>query len=74
VTRARWWICTHLIDDGLGKLVDLTRQTEARERDRKIDTLLSIINTLVNLLDRQGRQGIRDTLRDGDFEGVENGA
>ncbi len=53
--------CTHLIDDCLCKHVDFTRQTEAGEGDRKIDALLAIVDTLVDLFDSQRRQGICDT-------------
>lgn len=66
--------CTHLIDDCLCKHVDFTRQTEAGEGDRKIDALLAIVDTLVDFLDSQRRQSIRDTLRDGRFERIQHGA
>ena len=66
--------CTHLTNDCLCKHVDFTRQTEAGEGDRKIDTLLAIVDTLVDLLDSQRRQSIRDALRDGHFERIQYGA
>ena len=66
--------CTHLIDDCLGEYVDFTWQTEAGERDCKVDALLAIVDTLVDLLKCQWRKRIRDTFRNGDFERVEHGA
>ena len=47
--------CTHLIDDCLRKHVDFTRQAEAGDGDCKIDALLAIIDTLVDLLDSKRR-------------------
>jgi hypothetical protein len=41
--------CTHLIDDCLGEHVDFTWQTEVGERDGKVDALLAVVNTLVDL-------------------------
>jgi hypothetical protein len=66
--------CTHLVNDRLGKHIDFTRETEAGEGDRKIDALLAIIDTLVDLLDSKRWQSIRDTLRDGHFERIQHGS
>jgi hypothetical protein len=65
---------THLVDDRLGEHVDFTWQTEAGERDGKVNALLAIVDTLVYLLNGQRRQRIRDTLRDRHFECIEDGA
>jgi hypothetical protein len=65
---------THLVDDRLGEHVDFTWQTEAGEGDGKVDALLAIVDTLVDLLNGQRRQRIRDTLRDRHFECIEHGA
>src|SRR5258707_6654077 len=64
--------CTHLVDDCLCEHVDFTRQTETGEGDSKIDALLAIIDTLVDLFDSQRRQSIRDTLRDCHFERIQH--
>lgn len=64
----------YLIDDRLGEHVGFGWQTEAGERDRKVDALLAIVDALVDLLNGQRRQRIRDTLRDGYFECVQHGA
>ena len=64
---------THLINDRLCKHVDFTRQTEAGEGDCKIDALLAIVDTLVDFLDSQRWQSVRDTLRDGHLERIQHG-
>ena len=47
-----------------------TPQTEAGEGDRKNDALLATVDTLVDFLDVQRWQSVRDTLSDGHFERV----
>ena len=72
--RDKYAPTTHAFDDFGSVLVYLSRQPEARKRDRKIDTFFAIVDARIHLLDGERRQGLRDPLGYRDPERIEDRA
>ena len=63
-------IKAYLVNDLLGKLVNLPRKTESRQRHGEVLALLAVVDALIDLLDRQRFKAISHNFGDRDPEGV----
>ena len=61
---------THLVENLLSELVDLSRETEAGKSDGKVLALLAIVDARVGFFDVEP-EGIREELGDSDAESIE---
>lgn len=63
---------TYTVNDLLCQYIHLILQSESRKGYREVYALLSVVYTLINLVDSKWRKSLGDALCNGDSESVKN--